>query len=148
MSDISSSRNVWRNVRAFLVIAAVPVVGSLLLALAANRGLVSSETTVRGVMALVGLSLAAYGNRIPKGPDGLPPKTLKLAALRQSVLRVAGWAMMLGGLVFAVLWTFAPLDVAAMGATIALGIFMAVSLGGVTWWIFAYHGSENARRER
>ncbi|MDX2275448.1 MAG: hypothetical protein NW206_08355 [Hyphomonadaceae bacterium] len=143
MSDVSAANSVWKNFRIFLVIAGLQVTGSLLLALAATRGLISSETTLRGVMVLVGLGLAACGNRIPKGADGLPPRTLKLATLRQSILRMAGWAMMLGGLLFALLWAFVPLDAAAIGATIALGAFMAVTLGGVTWRIFAYH-----RRQR
>ena len=47
--------------------------------------------------------------------------------------------MMAGGLVFAGVWAFAPLDVAPVGAAIALGVSMALGLSGVTWWIFAYH---------
>jgi hypothetical protein len=56
-------------------------------------------------------------------------------------MRTAGWAMMVGGLMFAGLWAFAPLDVARVGAVTALGVSMALGLSGVTWWIFAYHRS-------
>lgn len=139
VSPASSTRNAWKTVRAMLVITGVQVGGALLLSFAKHQGLIDGETVIRGVLALIGLGLAAYGNWIPKTTDGLPPHTLKLATLRQKVLRVAGWMMMLGGLGFAGLWAFAPLGVAQVAATIALGASMAVGLGFVAWWIHAYH---------
>lgn len=141
MSDVSTSGNAWKTMRAALVIAGVQVFAGLLLALASSNGLISRETMLRGAMVVVGLGLAAVANMIPKRPDGPPPPTLQLAALRQSVMRTAGWAMMVGGLAFAGLWAFAPLDVAQIGAVVALGVSMALGLSGVTWWIFAYHRS-------
>ena len=140
MNDVTGPRALtWKSIRPALVIAGAQLVGALLLVLARKQGLISFDTTVRGAMVLIGLSIAATGNRIPKMPDGLPPHTLSLAALRQSVLRIAGWAMMLGGLAFAGFWAFAPRDVAAVGSIIALGGSLAVMCGFVTWWIFAYH---------
>lgn len=141
MSDVSTSGNAWKNIRASLVIAGVQVFAGLLLALASSNGFISRETMVRGAMVVVGLGLAAVANMIPKRPDGSPPSTLRLAALRQSVMRTAGWAMMVGGLLFAGLWAFAPLDIAEVGSVMALGVSMALGLSGVTWWIFAYHRS-------
>jgi len=105
------------------------------------KGLISTETTLRGGMVLCGLGFAAVANRIPKTPDGLPPPTLRLSALRQSVLRTAGRTMMVGGLGFAGLWAFAPLAMAGVGSIIVLGVSMAVGLAFVVWWIFAYHRS-------
>lgn len=139
MSDISPSGNAWKTIRASLVIAGAEVCGGLLLVLASSNGLISGETTLRGAMVLGGLGFAAVANIIPKRPDGPPPPTLRLAALRQSVMRRAGSAMMVGGLVFAGLWAFAPLDVAQVGGALALGVSMALGLSGVTWWIFAHH---------
>jgi uncharacterized membrane protein YgdD (TMEM256/DUF423 family) len=139
MSDISHSGNTWKTIRASLVIAGVQVFAGVLLALASSRGFISNETMLRGAMMVVGLGLAAVANMIPKRPDGPPPPTLQLAVLRQTVMRTAGWAMMVGGLLFAGLWAFAPLDVAPIGAAIALGVSMVLGLSGVTWWIFAYH---------
>jgi hypothetical protein len=54
-------------------------------------------------------------------------------------MRSAGWALIVGGLVFAGVWAFAPFDVAAVVVTTALGVSMALGLSGVTWSIFAYH---------
>ena len=141
MSDASPFRNAWKNVRASFAIAGVQIVCALMLAFAANRGMIGTETVMRGGMVICGLGLAAVGNRLPKSPDGMPPHTLELAALRQSALRTAGWAMMVGGLAFSGIWVFAPLDVAAVSSTITLGASIIVGLGGITWWIFAYHRS-------
>jgi hypothetical protein len=141
MSDVFPSGNAWKIVRASLIIASVQVFAGLLLALASSNGFISRETLLRGAMVVMGLGFAAVANMIPKRPDGPPPPTLRLAALRQSVMRTAGWAMMVGGLVFAGLGAFAPLDVAPVGAVIALGVSMVLGLSGVTWWIFAYHRS-------
>jgi hypothetical protein len=132
-------RIAWKNARGWLVIAGAQIVATFLLAFAMKRGLIDAETMMRGVMVVIGLGLAVTGNRIPKTTDGLAPHTLELATLRQKVLRAAGWMLMLGGLGFAVLWAFAPLGVAQVAATVALGGSMAVGLGFVAWWIHAYH---------
>jgi len=129
----------WKSIRSALVIAGAQIVGGLLLSLARHQGLIDFETTVRGAMVLIGLGLALIANRIPKSPDGPTPPTLELAALRQSVLRTAGWAMMAGGLLFAGLGAFAPFDWARVGSVLALGASMVVGLGFVVRWIFAYH---------
>lgn len=142
MNDASRSPSpAWLSIRHALIIAGAQIVGALLLVLAKKQGLISADTTVRGAMVLIGLSLAAIGNRIPKTRDGPTPPTLRLAALRQQVMRTAGWSMMLGGLAFAGFWAFAPVDVARTGSVIALGGSLAVMCGFVTWWIYAYHRS-------
>jgi hypothetical protein len=149
MSDSSTSsadwktfrRNAWKSMRGWLVIAGLQVAGGLLLAFAYRQGLVDKEWMIRGAMVLIGLGLAASGNRIPKTTDGLPPHTLPLAALKQKVLRTAGWMMVLGGLAFAGLSAFAPLQFGLMAATTALGVSLAIGLGFVAYWIHVYHRS-------
>lgn len=141
MNDIVSSRKTWNAFRTSLIIAGALVCGGLLLAFARSRDLISDAAMLRGAMVLVGLGFAAVANIIPKWPDGPPPPTLQLAALRQSAMRTAGWAMMAGGLLFAGLWAIAPLDIAPAGAVIVLGVSMAWGLMSVTRWIFAYHRS-------
>jgi hypothetical protein len=149
MSDSSTSsadwkafrRSAWKSVRSWLVIAGLQIAGGLLLALAYRRGLTDTEWMIRGAMVLIGLGLAASGNRIPKATDGLPPHTLALAALRQKVLRTAGWMMMLGGLAFAGLSAFTPLQFGLVAATAALGVSLAIGLGFVAYWIHVYHRS-------
>jgi hypothetical protein len=49
--------------------------------------------------------------------------------------------MMLGGLAFAGLSAFAPLQIGLMAATAALGVSLAIGLGFVVYWIHAYHRS-------
>ena len=139
MSDLSTPRTDWKTVRASLVIGGAQVAGGLLLAWARKQGLIDAEGVMRGAMVIIGLGVAAIGNMIPKTRDGVQPQTMELAALRQRVLRIAGWALLLGGLAFAGLSAFAPLNVAPMGAVIALGGSMVVMIAYVVRWIIAYH---------
>ena len=79
--------------------------------------------TVTRVIALNGLMVALYGNRMPKSfvPD----------AQARRIARVGGWSMVLSGLAYAGLWAFAPLDVAVIagcGAIIA-GIAITFAYG-------------------
>lgn len=134
-------RSSWKSARGWLVIVSLQIAGALLLSLAHRRGLIDAEGMIRGAMVLIGLGLAASGNRIPKSTDGPAPLTLPLAALRQKVLRTAGWMMMLGGLAFAGLSAFAPLQTGLMAATVALGVSLAIGLGFVAYWIYVYHRS-------
>ena len=143
MNDVSTLHSIWKStwksVRAYLVIGGVQVIGCLLLVLAKRQGLIDGEGVMRGALVLIGLGLAASGNMIPKMMDGQQPHTLALAALRQKIMRIAGWALMLGGLAFAGLWAFAPTDVAQVWAMVALGVSLAVMIGFVVRWIFAFH---------
>lgn len=135
-------RNTWKSMRGWLFIAGFQIVGGLLLSLAHRQGLIGAENMIRSAMVVIGLGLAASGNMIPKVTDGPPPSTLQLAALRQTLLRAAGWMMTLGGLAFAGLSALLPLAVGPMAATAALGVCMAVGLGCVAYWIYAYHNSQ------
>jgi hypothetical protein len=139
MTDLSTPRTDWKTIRAALIIAGAQIAGALLLTFARKQGLIDAEGVVRGGMVIIGLGVAAIGNMIPKTRDGLEPPTMELAALRQRVLRIAGWALLLGGLAFAGLSAFAPLNVAPMGAMIALGGSIAVMIFFVVKWIIAYH---------
>jgi hypothetical protein len=149
MSDSSTSsadwkavrRSAWKSIRGWLIIAGLQVAGGLLLAFAYRRGLIDTEWMIRGAMVLIGFGLAASGNRIPKTTDGPPPHTLPLAALRQKILRTAGWTMMLGGLAFAGLSAFTPLQFGLVAATTVLGVSLAIGLGFVAYWIHVYHRS-------
>jgi hypothetical protein len=139
MSDLSAPRTDWKYIRASLLIGGAQVAGALLLTLARKQGWIDAEGVTRGVMVIIGLSLAAIGNMVPKTRDGPPPPTMELAALRQRVMRTAGWALMLGGLAFAGLSAFAPLSIAPLSAAVVLGGAMAVMIFFVVKWIRAYH---------
>jgi hypothetical protein len=142
MSDKIESRATSNNGRASviraLVIAAVQVGGALLLSLASKRGMIDKDIATRGVMVLIGLGVAAYGNTMPKLLDGPPPPSLATAALRQAVTRTGGWAMMLAGVAYAAVWAFAPRDVAQVGGLVAVGAGLAAMIGNFAWRVFTY----------
>lgn len=88
----------------------------------ANRmGYISHDTVVRVVTGAIGLWLAWYGNRLPK--------TFVRSAQGRQAQRVAAWSMVLSGIVYAGLWTFAPIPVATwIGSGVVLA-GIAVTLG-------------------
>ena len=132
MSDLTTHRIDWKNIRASLLIGGAQVAGALLLTLARKQGWIDAEGVTRGAMVII-------GNMVPKTRDGPPPPTMELAALRQRVLRISGWALMLGGLAFAGLSAFAPLNLAPISAAVVLGGSIAVMIFFVVKWIVAYH---------
>lgn len=141
MTDLSTPRTDWKTIRASLLIGGAQVAGALLLTWARKQGWIDTEGVTRGAMVIIGLGIAAIGNMMPRTRDGLPPPTLALAALRQRVLRISGWALMLGGLAFAGLNAFGPPDVGPMAAIAVLASAMVVMMVFVVKWIVAYHRS-------
>ena len=88
---------------------------------ARKLGYVDSETVTRVVIGLNGLMIAWQGNRLPK-------VFVPSASARQA-RRVAAWSLVLSGLVYAGLFAFAPVPVAAVGGSIAVVAGIAVTLG-------------------
>jgi len=88
---------------------------------ASKLGYIDRDTVTRVVIGINGLMVAWYGNRIPK-------RFAPSAAIKQ-VQRVAGWSQVLSGLVYAGLWTFAPMDLAIWGGMAAVIAGIAVTLG-------------------
>lgn len=132
MSDDATirARNTIRNA---LILAGIQIIGALLLTLANKLGWIDSETTTRGVMVLIGLMLVVIGNAMPKQQEGPPEQTAGQVAARQSILRVGGWALTLGGLVWSALWAFAPRDLATIGSIAAVATAVAVMLAYAVW---------------
>lgn len=90
------------------------VVLALLASVAHTNGVITPDTATRIVLAATGLMVAWFGNRMPK--------TFSPSARARSVTRVGGWSMAISGLIYAVLWAFAPFDIALFagcGAIIA-----------------------------
>lgn len=83
---------------------------------ARQAGYIDQDALTRLVMGAIGLMIAWYGNRMPK--NFVP------SASARKVARVGGWSMALSGLVYSLLWAFAPVDVAvAIGCgAVAAGI--------------------------
>lgn len=100
-------------------------VGIVLLALGATYarklGYIDGETVTRLVMGAIGLMVAWFGNRMPKR---FVPE-----AWARRVTRVGGWSLALSGLVYAGLWAVAPIQVAAVGGSLAVLLGIAVTIG-------------------
>ena len=81
-------------------------IGILILALIASaarsRGLIDHETTTRIVLGAVGLMVMAFGNRIPKA--------FASTQAGRKAKRVAGWSMVISGLIYAGAFIFAPMQ--------------------------------------
>lgn len=87
---------------------------------ARREGWIDTDAVNRIVFGAIGLMIAWYGNRLPK--------TLAPTAAAQRVNRVGGWSMAISGLVYALLWIFAPFDVALWGGCAAILAGMALTL--------------------
>lgn len=141
MSDQATLR-AKKSIRNALGLAGAMLVGTLLLTVAHKAlGWIDSETTTRGVMVLIGLMLVVVGNGMPKQQDGPPAQTVGEIVTRQSITRVGGWAMLLGGLIWAALWLFAPRDIAQVGSIAAVATAVVVMLAYSIWRYRAYRRS-------
>src|SRR5262245_60148157 len=88
--------------------------------LARKLGYVEADTVTRIVIGLNGLMMAWNGNRIPK--------TFTSNAQARRAKRVAGWSLVLSGLVYAALFAFAPIQVAIWGGSGAVLAGFAVTI--------------------
>lgn len=130
MSSRSQARG---GLRAAIITGAILVPGLVLLALARSQGLIGDEIATRGIIVLIGLAVAVWGNTIPKSMSGPPLNSTALAGIRQGVFRTTGWALTLLGLAVAALWSLAPYDVAYTGTLVAVGAVVSVVFGTIIW---------------
>ncbi|NOT40472.1 MAG: hypothetical protein HOP13_08270 [Alphaproteobacteria bacterium] len=86
------------------LVATAMIAASLAAAWGVTTGVLGPDTPVRVMMVFNALLLAYYGNAIPKAVLRTP--------VARSGRRFAGWVFVLGGLISAALWAFAPLDIA------------------------------------
>lgn len=100
-------------------------VGIIAVALAASfarrNGYIDGDTVTRIVLGVIGLSVAWFGNRMPKA-------FIPSEAARQAT-RVGGWSLALSGIVYASLWAFAPFSVALVVGCGAILGGMLVTIG-------------------
>jgi len=98
--------------------------GAIVLALgmsyARKLGYVDGDVVTRVVIGYNGLMIAWYGNDLPKA-------FVPHAGARKA-RRIAGWSMFLSGLVYAGLFAFAPLPLAAWGGAAAVVTGIAVTI--------------------
>jgi hypothetical protein len=103
--------------------------GIVLLALGATlahrQGYIDHDTVRRVVIGANGLMIAFYGNR---GAKAVAP-----SAFAGQIARVAGWALVLSGLIYAGLWAFAPIPLAITVGCGAVAVGLIVTLGYSIW---------------
>jgi hypothetical protein len=123
-----------RNLAIALVTAGVYIGGALAMKAAERAGLLTHDTVVRTFEVFSGLTLAVYANFLPKrlGTFRNPVSAMRM----EQVLRVSGWAYMLGGLGFAIAWL---LPVPGAVPIALLGTVTAYVLG-YSVWAFMEHG--------
>jgi hypothetical protein len=90
---------------------------------ARRLGYIDGDSVIRVMIGVTGLWMVWYGNRMPKT---LVP--IANAGARRA-RRVASWSLVLSGLVYAGLWAFAPIPVAAWGGSGAVVAGLVVTLG-------------------
>jgi hypothetical protein len=113
------------------------------LALALGLQFLWPETLDRDVArrllgAAMGAVIVVLANKVPKTLT--PLARLCDPALEQSMRRVMGWSVALGGLGFALAWIFAPIDLAAGTAMVLLASSLI--------YVFVWYARLRSRRSR
>ena len=126
------------------VVLAVLVLGSAAgLRYAESAAMIGPDFADRAMQVVVGLVLAAYANVMPKQLGrfrGTPDRE----AIAQSVRRVGGLAMTIGGLAWAAIWALAPMALTRPLAITAVASATLVTLGYGLWACRRNGRAENA----
>jgi hypothetical protein len=93
---------------------------ALCMTLARKLGYVDGDTVTRVVIAMNGLMIAWYGNRMPK--------RFFPSELARKVSRLGGWCITISGLIYVALWALAPIPVAVAVGSAAVLVGVAVPL--------------------
>jgi hypothetical protein len=118
---------ITRSIKGSLVLAAGLILAALALAYASGQGWIGADMDKRLVQALIGAILVLFGNAVGKRlPDeaAKPEPRPSMGAAR----RFFGLALVVGGLVHALSWLFAPLDVANWLSMAAVVLAMLAGL--------------------
>jgi hypothetical protein len=91
---------IHKNLAIALIAGGGYIGGALALKAMERAGFFPHETTIRAFAVFSGLALAVYANFLPKKLGSF--RNPAVAMCMESVLRVSGWAYMLGGLAYAV----------------------------------------------
>ena len=105
--------------------------------------MISGDAATRTMQVLIGLTLAAYANVMPKD-IGRWRASQRAAARSQSALRVGGWSLTLAGLGYAGLWAFAPIAFADVAAIVVVATATLVTIGYSVWAFAGCRRPENS----
>ncbi len=121
-----------RPIMGGLLMAAILIAVAATLKYAQNVHGVSPEFSARGFQMAVGITLAVYANFIPKSVPASRGPTPG-GGRAQSLLRVAGWAFAVAGLLYTLIWAFAPLADASPISMLAVGCALAATFAYTLW---------------
>lgn len=119
-----------RSIKGSLVLAAGLILAALALVYASGQGWIGDDMDRRLVQALIGAILVVFGNAMGKrAPDetARPEPRPGMGAAR----RFFGLALVVGGLVHALSWLFAPLAIANWLSMAAVVLAMLAGLARV-----------------
>ncbi|MCS6627194.1 hypothetical protein N0B44_30235 [Roseibacterium beibuensis] len=125
----------WAIALAALILAAAGTLSYL-----ESNALIEADIARRSMQVLIGLMLTGYANVMPKQLDRLRG-SIRAQAAAQAAVRVGGWSLTLGGLAYAGLWAFAPLDVANTASIVVVAGATLLTVG-YSIWCFATCRSE------
>jgi len=105
------------------ILLAIPLGFQLVDALASLEDNTLDE---RAVGISIGMTLAIFGNFMPKKSKSADDDQKACPEESQSALRFAGWVFVLAGLAHALIWLLAPLDWANTAAMVVVGMALAL----------------------
>ncbi len=108
-----------KDVTGSLIWAGVIIALALAASWGRSAGLIDEDTTTRIVFVAIGLMVAWYGNRAPK--------TFVPGARARQAKRVAGWSLVISGLIYAGAFAFASIDTALIVGCGAIILGIAVT---------------------
>lgn len=110
------------------VIGATLLIGLAALGrLAEHSGLIDADTMSRLIHVAIGLSLVLFANAAPK-QIGRPRASVEAEGRAQAARRIAGWSLTLAGLIYAGVWIFAPVGLAAPMSVGVVGVGLIVTV--------------------
>lgn len=128
-----TSRHDSSTISRSLITAALILVTSAALALASPT-YVNADLAQRLFGVMLGAVVVLYANAIPKAL--IPLARMRCdPATEQSLRRFTGWALVLGGVGYAMAWLFAPMTSAWILAIALLGTALLVVLLRYAWYV-------------
>jgi len=116
-----------KSIRGGLIWAATILVASVLLRNAQADHVVSADTASRGILVVIGLTLAVYANFMSKQPSRAAPT--ERGGRLQAAVRISAWLFVIGALVYATASAFAPHPTDELFSMAAIGTAVVVTIG-------------------
>jgi hypothetical protein len=131
---------IHRNLTIALIAAGSYLGGAFALKAAEHAGFISHATTIRAYAVFTGLALAVYGNYLPKSIGRLRSPVADMRM--QSVLRVSGWAFMLGGIGYALTSLF------TLSSAIPIALLASATAYVLGYSVWAFMECSSSKQER